>query len=148
MWDVTLQATGYFLVPVMTAVTKKLCMPTGRFHHLLADLCMAGQAFFPGRLERVAQGFQWPVRIDMTVQAIADLEMWFTFMAKGAGDERFGPLRRMLRMAVEAAHLGGVSATTPGDHSSLERMTLRAIFYLQLRNLGCKDKRIAADQQQ
>lgn len=85
------------------------------------------------------------MRICMALQAVLDLEMRLSLMAKDTCGYCIFPFRRVLRMAFEATDLCGVFAAGSGNCLELKPMTLGTILLLQ-RSLGqVSSKRVGAD---
>ena len=140
------QTAGNKPMPIMAVGAKKLRMPAGRRRHLLPPLGMTGKTFRSHRFHRIPQGSQRLMRVGMAIQAVINLEMRFSLMAKDTGGYGIFPFRRMFRVAVKATDLGGVFPALGGKSLQLKRMTLGAIILLQPRLRLLHGKKDHADQ--
>jgi hypothetical protein len=142
----TIQATGTEAMTSMAVSAEKLRMPTGRCLHLLSHLGMTGKACLASWFYRVAQREQRLVRIGMTLQAVIDPEVRLPLMTLDTGGYCICPFRRMLRMAFDAADLGGVFASLSGNCLALKPVTLGTILLLQVSLGQFRRKRAGVDQ--
>jgi len=127
MRSVAVQAVRYGPVTIVAGGTEKPGMGAFGLLHLFSHLGVTGKTFHTGRLGRVSQGDQRPVRISMAVQAVFYLIVRLPRMALFTGGYRAFLIRGMLPgMAVKAAQLRMLFAGVP-DRLDFKRMTLNAI---------------------
>jgi hypothetical protein len=143
-----LQTPRQLAVPAVTVIAEQFGMPAGRRSHLFADLRVTGQAGPAGGLDRVAQGNERLMGIDVTVPAISDSEMRLSVMTGSAGENRLPAFGGMLGMTVETADSGRVSTFRRGHRPGDEAMALSTVFRAQRRFFFGPRSRQAPCQQQ
>ncbi len=126
-----LQAGRDLFMLGMAAIAEQLCMPTRLVRHLPADVGMAGKTFLAGWFERITQGLQGLVRIDVAVGAMVDPVMGLIVVACVAVEGELARGRRMLGVAIEAADLCRMPAAEIADDLKLGRVAFAAIRCLQ-----------------
>jgi len=143
-----LQTPRQLAMPAVTTIAEQFGMAAGRGSHLFADLLVTGQAGRAGRLDRIAQGDEGLMGIDVTVPAIADAEMRSPVMTGNAGENRLPAFGRMLGVAIETTDSDGVSPFGRGHRPGDEAMALSTVLRLQCRAFSGPRSRYDLCQQQ